>query len=328
MKCDYCGSEMNLNDNMYICDTCFTTYIMKDNAVVKKYIVPREFAAEYQKVGKAIAGNDAERKFAVTKSLLQIYSNSPALWNLLGVLYRGKNQVEDALKCYEKALNLNPDYTQVLVNSAIAYYKMNELEKANQRMEVAYHKMSSAAPNYETMLGNYALIVGKLGDKERAGTLLNEAEARGYKNGAFIRNELGLASGSKENSGKGFWARLKENAQQAREDAAVKKAYQAEVEKRKSHVKRVRHERDLTPQEQQAIDMIETERNAKIAQWTREGVSFFEAAFTRSLPYDNKIEEIRNRAIWYEDVVIPPEIDPSVPIVIDEEAIRRSVRKA
>jgi len=40
-----------------------------------------------------------------------------------------------------------------------------------------------------------------------------------------------------------------------------------------------------------------------------------------------KIEEIRNRAVWYEEVVIPPEIDPSVPIVIDEEAIRRSARK-
>ena len=69
------------------------------------------------------------------------------------------------------------------------------------------------------------------------------------------------------------------------------------------------------------------ERNAKIAQWSKEGVGFFEATFTRALPYDAKIEEIRNRAVWYEEVVIPPEIDPSVPIVIDEEAIRRSARK-
>lgn len=327
MKCDYCGSEMHLNGNMYLCNNCFTTYIVKNDEVVKKYVVPDEFAKEYKKYSNVFTSNNSEKKFNAAQRLLQIYSNCPALWNVLGVLYREKNQIEDALKCYEKALNLNPDYTQIIVNTAISYYKLNDLEKANQKMEIAYAKMDASAPNYEVMLGNYALIVGKMGDKEKATKLINEAEARGYKNGAFVRKEVGIGSESKEGSGKGFFARLKENAQQAREDAAVKRAYQAEVEKRKSHIKRIRHERDLTPQEQQSIDMIEMERNAKIAQWSKEGVSFFEATFTRALPYDNKIEEIRNRAVWYEDVVIPPEIDPSVPIVIDEEAIRRSVRK-
>ena len=327
MKCDYCGSEMHLNGNMYLCNDCFTTYIVKNGEVVKKYVVPDEFAKEYKKYSNNFTSNNSEKKFNAAQKLLQIYSNCPALWNVLGVLYREKNQIEDALKCYEKALNLNPDYTQIIVNTAISYYKLNDLEKANQKMEIAYAKMDASAPNYEVMLGNYALIVGKMGDKEKATKLINEAEARGYKNGAFVRKEVGIGSESKESSGKGFFARLKENAQQAREDAAVKRAYQAEVEKRKSHIKRIRHERDLTPQEQQSIDMIEMERNAKIAQWSKEGVSFFEATFTRALPYDNKIEEIRNRAVWYEDVVIPPEIDPAVPIVIDEEAIRRSVRK-
>lgn len=326
MKCDYCGSEMHLNGNMYVCNDCFTTYIVKKDAVVKKYVVPDEFAREYKKMSSIFTSNNSEKKFNAAQSLLQIYSNCPALWNLLGVLYREKNQIEDALKCYEKALNLNPDYTQIIVNTAISYYKLNDLEKANQKMEIAYAKMDASAPNYEVMLGNYALIVGKMGDKDKATKLINEAEARGYKNGAFVRKEVGIGAEQKE-SGKGFFARLKENAQQAKEEAAVKRAYQEEVEKRKSHVKRIRHERELTPQEQQAIDMIEMERNAKIAQWSKEGVGFFEATFTRAMPYDMKIEEIRNRAVWYEDVVIPPEIDPSVPIVIDEEAIRRSVRK-
>ena len=327
MKCDYCGSEMNLNGNMYICNECFSTYIVKNDTIVKKYMVSDAFANEYRKCSNVFTSNNSELKFQAAQKLLQIYSNCPALWNVLGVLYREKNQIEDALKCYEKALNLNPDYTQIIVNTAISYYKLNDLEKANQKMEIAYAKMGSDTPNYEVMLGNYALIVGKMGDKEKATKLINEAEARGYKNGAFVRKEVGIGSESKESSNKGFFARLKENVQQTREEAAVKKAYQAEVEKRKSHVKKIHHERDLTPQEQQTIDMIEMERNAKIAQWSKEGVGFFEATFTRALPYDAKIEEIRNRAVWYEEVVIPPEIDPSVPIVIDEEAIRRSARK-
>ena len=109
-------------------------------------------------------------------------------------------------------------------------------------------------------------------------------------------------------------------------DAAIN-AYKAEQDKRKAHVKRIKHERPLTPQEQQAIDIITMERDAKIAEWSRQGVSLIEATLTRTIPYDNKIEEIRNRAIWYEDVVIPPEVDPSTPIVIDEQAIRERIRK-
>lgn len=150
---------------------------------------------------------------------------------------------------------------------------------------------------------------------------------RGFKDEAFVKKEVEQTPENKESSGKGFFARLKEKVQLAKEDALIKKAYQAEVEKRKSHVKRIRYERELTAQEQQTIDMIEMERDEKIAQWSREGVSFTEASLIRAIPYDNKIEEIRNRAVWYEDIVIPPEIDPSVPIEIDEEAIRRSARK-
>lgn len=326
MQCDYCGAEMNNVGNMFVCDECFTTYILKEDMIEKKYIVTEDFAKLYARNKAVFSSNNNDKKYEIVQRLLLLYSNSPALWNLLGVIYRGKNMLQDALNCYEKALNLNPDYTQVLVNSAIAYYSMNNLEKANKNMERAYDRMSPSEPNYSTMLGNYALILGKMGDLEQATKLINEAEARGYKNAHIVRRELNLANDKKENSGKGFWGRLMDNAQNAREDAAVKKAYEIEVEKRKPHIKRVRRERALTLQEQHTIDMIEMERNQKIAEWSRQGVGFFEATFTRALPYDQKIEEIRNRAIWYEEITIPPEVDPSVPIVIDEEAVRKSVR--
>ena len=124
-----------------------------------------------------------------------------------------------------------------------------------------------------------------------------------------------------------FFEGLRESAIKTKEDLAIANAYKEEEEKRKSHVKKVKHERPLTAQEQQAIDLIELKRDEKIAEWAREGVGLVEATLTRALPYDNKIEEIRNRAIWYEEVIIPPEIDPSVPIIIDEEAIRSRIRK-
>lgn len=124
---------------------------------------------------------------------------------------------------------------------------------------------------------------------------------------------------------KGFWGKMKDEAIKKKQEAAIRRAYDMEEEKRKPHIKKIRHERALTPQEQQTIDMIKMERDAKIAEWSRQGVVFFEATFTRALPYDNRIKEIEERCVWYEEVVIPPEVDPSVPIDIDEEAIRKSI---
>lgn len=124
---------------------------------------------------------------------------------------------------------------------------------------------------------------------------------------------------------KGFWGKMKDEAIKKKQEAAIRKAYHMEEEKRKPHVKQIKHERALTPQEQQTIDMIKMERDAKIAEWSRQGVGFFEATFTRAMPYDNRIKEIEDRCIWYEEVIVPPEIDPSVPIEVDEEAIRKSI---
>ena len=123
-----------------------------------------------------------------------------------------------------------------------------------------------------------------------------------------------------------LFGKMRESALRRKEEAAIANAYKIERDKRKSHIKRVKHERPLTPQEQQAIDMITAERDAKIAEWSRQGVGFIEATMTRTIPYDNKIEEIRNRTIWYEEVLIPPEIDPSIPIVVDEQAIKERIR--
>ena len=102
---------------------------------------------------------------------------------------------------------------------------------------------------------------------------------------------------------KGFWGKMKDEAIKKKQEAAIRKAYHIEEEKRKSHIKKVKHERALTPQEQQAIDMIKMERDAKIAEWSRQGVSFFEATFTRAVPYDNRIREIENRCILLNDVM-------------------------
>ena len=52
-----------------------------------------------------------------------------------------------------------------------------------------------------------------------------------------------------------------------------------------------------------------------------------ERKFRSAIIFQTQINEIKNRAVWYESVELPPEIDPNVPIDVDEEAIRNSIKR-
>ena len=120
---------------------------------------------------------------------------------------------------------------------------------------------------------------------------------------------------------KGFWAEVKEKAIKNRQEAAIRAAYKEEEEKRKPKIKKIRHTRPLTPQEQQSIDMIKMEiakmesdyRNKRIT--NRSGINEL---------WSQKFQ-IEGRAEWYETIELPPEVDPDTPIYVDEEAIRNSI---
>lgn len=130
---------------------------------------------------------------------------------------------------------------------------------------------------------------------------------------------------SAQQSLKGLWGNLKDEALKLRQDAAVRAAYKQEEEKRKPRTEQIEHRRELTPQEQQTIDLAELERSKLYQDYLAHKMSLSDY-WSRSAPFNRKIQEIKDRAVWYETVEYPPEIDPSVPIVIDEEAIRASVK--
>ncbi len=126
---------------------------------------------------------------------------------------------------------------------------------------------------------------------------------------------------TKDGEKKGFWAEVKEKAIKNRQEAAIRAAYKEEEEKRKPKIKKIRHTRPLTPQEQQSIDMIKMEiakmesdyRNKRIT--NRSGINEL---------WSQKFQ-IEGRAEWYETIELPPEVDPDTPIYVDEEAIRNSI---
>ena len=132
-----------------------------------------------------------------------------------------------------------------------------------------------------------------------------------------------------------FFKELGDEGLKRKAEKAISEAYRIEQEKRTPHIKRIEHQRPLTPQEQQSIDMLEMEalKYASSQSEKMYGGSMSSSektgAFVNTLfmgdEYQRKIDEIKSRAVWYEDVQVPPEIDPNTPIFVDEEAIKKRI---
>ncbi len=329
MICEFCGTEIsNETQHMFVCNGCLSTYIVdNENNALIKYLVNDKFKSIYDRVKSSLLSLPSPEKEKTIQQLLSAYHNVPALWNMLGVIYRSQNRLKEAGDCYSEALKINPKYGQLYLNRAILKYNQNDYIGALDDGNKAMVYMSSSDDNYATLLGNYALFVGKNGDLTHAEELLQKAYEKGYGNCDAIKKMLGITIETKQQSNAGgLLGKLRGGINSIREDAAIKRAYRIEQEKRKPHIKRIEHERPLTEEEQATIDRLETEMNSKSLQSARNGKGFLDCMIDTQ-PYMEKISEIHQRAIWIEEITIPPEVDPSVPIHIDEEMIRKSVRK-
>lgn len=116
-------------------------------------------------------------------------------------------------------------------------------------------------------------------------------------------------------------------------DKAIENAYKEEQEKRKPHIQRIEHQNPISPIDQQTIALLEAEAEKYAAEQSKafatgsgdQKAASFMSALQYGSSIDDKINAIKSKYIWYEDVTIPPEIDPSIPIHVDEDAIRRRI---
>lgn len=176
----------------------------------------------------------------------------------------------------------------------------------------------------------YQMVKG--GDKEgdKAGEMGQANPAGAGQTGQVVQAQAGqkIQAGHSQTSGqtgngekKGFWAEMKEKAIKNRQEAAIRAAYKKEEEKRKPTIKKIRHTRPLTPQEQQTIDMLKMEITKMESDYSNKRITD-RSGISRLW---NQMDNIERRAEWYETIELPPEVDPDTPIYVDEEAIRNSI---
>lgn len=84
-------------------------------------------------------------------------------WNDLGVKAEKSGNFKEALKMYDKALSINPDYSKAWSNKGVIYAKLNEYDKA----VAAFKKSLEINPNNATAyvnLGGVLIETGKFDD--------------------------------------------------------------------------------------------------------------------------------------------------------------------
>lgn len=151
--------------------------------------------------------------------------------------------------------------------------------------------------------------------------------------GSNVHVKPSVESGHNENvdetkSSNGLLGGLKDAALKKKQDMAVAKAYKIEQEKRKPRIETIKHVRAFTPQEQMTIDQIDLEIDKIKTQRLADTLSGKQRPLFESELYalTTKRKEIEARCVTYEEIVHPPLVDPNEPIVIDEAAIRASIK--
>jgi len=120
------------------------------------------------------------------KKALQIDSNYfDALVNL-GIVYRLTSEFELAEECYIKAKKINPEDPELYASLGALYIYKDEPELAIENLE----KSIELDPQLVVAHSNYSLALAMIGEYDKAEKELKKAVAMGYKNGDIIKQRI------------------------------------------------------------------------------------------------------------------------------------------
>ncbi len=123
-----------------------------------------DFMAWYNK-GLALAKlGKYEEAIECFDKAIELNPNFAPAWNNKGVALAKLGKYEEAIKCYDKALEIDPNYYYAWNNKGVALAKLGRYEEAIK----CYEKAIQINPNYVDAWYNLGLALSKLGRYEEA----------------------------------------------------------------------------------------------------------------------------------------------------------------
>jgi len=129
----------------------------------------REGLSRFDRLAEEATLLNKRGKFDEVISLLQPHKGDPQndsalFFNELGVAYRNKNKLEEAILAYQKALSLDPDNPVILKNLGDAFYLKKEYAQA---LEICQKALKSN-PRFHQARSTLGLAYYRLGKYQEA----------------------------------------------------------------------------------------------------------------------------------------------------------------
>jgi len=93
------------------------------------------------------------------ETLIVKHPNEPLLLNISGVCYKSIGELTDAVKSFEKAIAIKPNFTDAYYNLGITFQELNMLEAAVKN----YEKALEIQPKYAIVHNNLGIVFKELG---------------------------------------------------------------------------------------------------------------------------------------------------------------------
>ncbi len=191
LKCTSCGSNhlKKLRTGQYLCEHCGTSFFTKEPGDWEEESDARlvsllDKAESYAEKGELQSEHN---------SLATAYSVAPENADVL--LRYGRSYIklgfpQKAMEYFRKAEVLYPDDPIVYVNIGTALLKEGHYAEAKQQYEkglsiIEEDPASASLGDIAVTYGNYALCVGKLGDRKTARKYLSIAKEKGYRSASI-----------------------------------------------------------------------------------------------------------------------------------------------
>jgi len=120
--------------------------------------------AEINSVIEPYSNGQIQEALDAVETLTQDYPKEPLLYNISGVCYKAIGQLDAAVKSFEKALALKPDYTEVNYNLGLTFQELDQLDAAVK----CYEKAIAVNPDHAEAHNNLGVTLKELGQLDAA----------------------------------------------------------------------------------------------------------------------------------------------------------------
>lgn len=129
-----------------------------------RYSVKSNYALAMWKKG------ELDKAISLSEEIITHYKNT-SIYGSLGYLYIVSGDLEKALKFNLEAYDYNNTNGVILDNLAQTYFLMENLEKSDE----LFKKLISLKPKFPEAFYDYALLLEKMGDKDKCAEMLKNA---------------------------------------------------------------------------------------------------------------------------------------------------------